>query len=353
MAKKLTISLLTLALAVSTAGACTSAIVSASVSRSGKPLLWKHRDTSSHESNFIERVEADNGKLGYVALFNAGDSLLAEAWIGVNDADFAIMNTASYNLAPDTAIYRDREGFIMTEALATCTSVEDFGELLDRLPKPLGVSANFGVIDSHGNGAFFETDDYGYVVFNLSDAPDGILIRTNYSFSGDENGGYGYIRYKNAEQQISKYLETEKLAPWDFTEGISRSFYHSIYNRDMASDSTRWVADNDFVARYSSTASVVIEGSLPGDTTGRRSVMWGALGYPPCAIVERISAGHVPDNVRPVLSGFKSEASQTAIAKKHKAFPMKDCNGSRYIDMYYLRPEIESCRIQSINKYGL
>ena len=83
---------------------CTSAIISGKANPEGRTLLWKHRDTG-HEHNFVARVSPTGHSLGYVALFNGGDSLLNEAWIGMNEAGFAIMNTASYNLAPDTAAY--------------------------------------------------------------------------------------------------------------------------------------------------------------------------------------------------------------------------------------------------------
>lgn len=348
MTKRLTASIMCIIIAVSAAVACTSAIVSASASKSGRPLLWKHRDTSSHENNFIERVESDGKSYGYIALFNAGDSLLAEAWTGVNDVGFAIMNTASYNLAPDTAAYRDREGFVMTEALRRCKTVNDFRILLDRLPRPLGVSTNFGVIDRDGNGAFFETDDYNYTIYDLADAPDGILIRTNYSISGTEGEGLGHIRYKNAEHILSDIIADGKVEPSDFTERISRSFYHSLWDRDMVCDTVRWLADTDFVPRYSSTASVVIEGAAGENCS---AVMWAALGYPPCAVVEKIDASHVPASVRQT-SRFGSEASARANACKHRAFAKNGGNGSRYIDMDYLRPLIINAHTKSLRNYG-
>ena len=86
------------------AEACTSMLVSGAYSRSGRPMMWKHRDTGA-EDNFIERKAATDSTIGFVALYNGGDSLLREAWMGVNDRGFAIMNTASYNLAPDTTDY--------------------------------------------------------------------------------------------------------------------------------------------------------------------------------------------------------------------------------------------------------
>lgn len=347
---KATLVILAVAGATIATEACTSMIVSAGASASGRPLLWKHRDTGC-ESNFVERTPARDGRHGYVALYNAGDSLLSEAWIGVNDVDFAIMNTASYNLAPDTASYKDREGAVMAEALRRCVTVDDFERLLQELPKPLGVQANFGVIDSQGNGAYFETDDYNYKKYDLADAEDGVLIRTNYSESGNDTDGYGYIRYNNTCQLLADKIASRSLAPADLTEGVSRSFYHSLTGRDMAADGSRWLVDQDFVPRRSSTASIVIEGARPGDTAGRRSTMWTALGYPPCAIVEAVTVDHVPEGMRPTLDGFRSPTCEETISKKRLAFPISRGSGPHYIDMDFLRPMIKRCHEESMKNY--
>lgn len=325
--------------------ACTSAIVSSKASAAHKPMLWKHRD-SSFESNFIERIAATDSAFAYIALFNAGDSLLSEAWIGVNDQGFAIMNTASYNLAPDTATYKDREGFIMTEALRTCRSVDDFSRLLSYHPKPLGVQANFGVVDADGNGAYFETDDHNFTKYDLSESQEGVLFRTNFSFSGDSAAGYGYIRYGNASDILSNHIQHQSLSPQHFTEIASRSFYHSLTSRDASNDSCRWIVDQDFIPRNNSCASVVIEVAPDG-----KSVMWAALGYPPCAIAYPATIDNVPDCLRPTLPGYKSDAAETSIAKKRKAFPITRGNGPKYIDMDYVRTEAAECHKQSMMNY--
>lgn len=330
--------------------ACTSMIVSAGASASGRPLMWKHRDTGT-EHNFVERVPARTGGLGYVALFNGGDSLLSEAWMGMNDAGFAIMNTASYNLAPDTARLKDREGAVMTMALRKCRRIEDFASLLDTLPKPMGVQANFGVIDAYGSGAYFETDDYSYVKFDLADATDGVLIRTNHSFTGNDTDGYGYIRYCNACDILAEEISTGQLSPEAFTEKASRSFWHSLLKKDFAASGDRWVIDQDFIPRNISSASIVIEGVVPGESLADMT-MWTVIGYPPCSHVEAVTLDHVPDGLRPVADGFHSPDCDEAVKRKHMAFPIDRGSGPHYIDMDYLRPVMESERARSIENYN-
>lgn len=326
------------------ADACTSAIVAAKASPYGRPMLWKHRDTSTID-NKVEYVAAKNGDHAYVALFNAADRRLAEAWTGFNDAGFAIMNTASYNIKDDNVSSKkmDREGFVMTIALRTCTTVDDFEQLLRSLPRPMGVEANFGVIDASGDGAFFETNNHSFRRFNLSDAPDGLLIRTNYSHSGRPDEGFGFIREKNAEDILRPYAAKGAITPELLTETASRSFWHSLKNTDFASPDFKgkWVVDQDFIPRFKSTATIVIEGCLPTDGkvspkfVADQYIMWTGLGYPPCAeiVPVRCAADGVDPDLRGTGPGGHSPMGDKVKARRAEVFPIHKGSGEHYIDM--------------------
>lgn len=321
--------------------ACTSAIISAKASANGRPFIWKHRDTGT-EHNFIEKVE-NPGNYTFVALFNGGDTLLRDAWLGMNDQGLMIMNTASYNLAPDTAKLVDQEGAVMRRALETCRTVEDFCNLLDTLPRPMGVQANFGVLDAKGNGGYFETNDVSFTPYLLSDSVP-MLVRTNFSVSGEEDRGYGYIRFDNA----CTLLGNDPVLPQDLTEGLSRSFYHSLLGRDLSRpEEGRWVIDQDFIPRNSSSASVVMINGL-GEA---QDVMMAALGYPPVAELYKITIDEVPDDVRPIAEGYRAPACNESIERKRLAFPIERGSGSHYIDMDYLRVVNDSLRRQNLLLY--
>ena len=312
--------------------ACTSAIVSAARSGTGRPLMWKHRDTGA-DNNFLARVEPGDSTIGYVALFNGGDSLLTEAWTGMNDAGFAIMNTASYNLMPDTAALKDREGVMMRTALERCRNVEDFEQLLRQWPRPMGVQANFGVIDAEGGAAYFETDDYGWTRFDVADSPDGYIIRTNFSVSGKSGAGYGYIRYNTACRLMK---EAETLTPDLFTESISRSYYHSLTGHDYMAEGEHYVADRDFIPRNISTASIVIEGvNSPSEASG--ITMHAALDYPPCAITRKVSLSDIPADLRASGPLFRSEACDRAMELRKSAVPYQGGSGPDYINLDIIR----------------
>lgn len=350
MNKRVILSTLFLVIVSGVVLACTSAIISSSVSKTGRPLLWKHRDTGV-EDNFVAKIGAKNvGEFDYVALFNAGDSTYRDAWLGMNEAGFAIMNTASYNLAPDTTDYKDREGIVMALALSKCRTLDDFENLLDTLPKPMGIQANFGLIDATGNGAYYETDDFKYVKYSLKDAENGVLIRTNYSHNRNVDGGYGYIREENARQLLAPYIAGDTVTAATFTEGLSCSFYHSLIGRDFSKGDDQWVVDQDFIPRRSSTASVVIEGVKPGDDPSL-FVMWTKIGYPPCSHVVPVMVDDVPRELLPDPMTWRSPLCDFVVGQKHKVFPIERGSGKYYIDMDLLKIIMQQESIISIENY--
>lgn len=324
--------------------ACTSAIIGASLNPSGRPILWKHRDTSTID-NKVEYVAPHGKDMGYVALFNAADRDLKEAWMGMNDAGFAVMNTASYNIKDDKVPARkmDREGILMTRALKTCRTVDDFARLLDTYPRPMGVEANFGVIDATGNGAYFETNNHSYVRYDLKDAPDGYLVRTNYSHSGRPNEGYGFVREDNALCEIQPYADEHAVTPEVLTEVISRTFYNDESKHDFSLGPDRWVADNDFIPRYKSTATVAIEGCVPVDTVANvtpqfvadQYIMWTGIGYPPVAEIKAVRnrPDGVDDGLRGIGPNGHSALGDRAKAMRDEVFRLGPGKDERYIDM--------------------
>lgn len=331
MKRLLSIILLAVA-ATAAATACTSLVATGRATASGHPLLWKHRDTGA-PGNFLARVEATDSTLAYVGLYNDGDSLLAEAWTGMNEAGFAVLNTASYNLAPDTARIKDREGLVMSAALARCRTVDDFARLLDSLPRPMGVQANFGAIDASGRAAYFETGDHSVCRFDV----DSAAIRTNHSLSGTPGRGNGYIRLAAARHLTAG----RRISPRLLADTLSRSFYHGLTARDHLADGDRYVADLDFIPRDITTASVVIESTPEGP------VMWASLGYTPVAPVGRVTLDSIPAAMGPDLPGWRSSACHAATDLRRTAIPFEGGSGPRYLDLHVLAPLIGQARLKS------
>lgn len=315
--------------------ACTSLIASGKATANGRPIIWKNRDTGAAD-NFLYRVQHP-GKIGYVGLFNGGDSLVTdEAWMGVNDAGFAIINTVAYNLPENAPSWIDREGYVMAQALETCRSVGDFETLLNNLPKPMGVRTCFGVLDAEGNGAYFETDDYNFVRFDLSDAPDGILIRTNYAYSGTPDEGMGYIRHQNVEHLLADAIKDGTITPTSLTDGVSCSFYNSMLGYDVLATDAHMAVDQDFVPRRSTTASIAIEGILPGEPVDS-IVMWAKMAYPPCTPTVRVGLRNIPEEATATPGHAHCRLAEEAAALKEKVFCIRRGSGPHYISLDALR----------------
>lgn len=330
--------------------ACTSAIIGAEATPDGRPLLWKLRDTNTTD-NKVEYIASKDGEYSYVALFNASDRKCEQAWIGMNNVGFAVMNTASYNLKDDDVPQKkmDREGYLMTIALRSCRTVDDFQQLLETLPRPMGVEANFGAIDAEGNGAYFETNNHSFTRFDLKDAPGHVLIRTNYSHSGRDNEGYGFIREANAEYLLRPYIETQSVTAEVLTEIVSRSFWHNLKGRDYSESGEHWVIDQDFIPRYKSTATVVVEGIPPLEDAsaitpgnlGAKYIMWTGIGYPPCSEILPVWCvdGGVPDCLRGISDNGHSSLGDEIKARRDDVFSIKKGNGHKYINMTKLYNE--------------
>jgi len=314
---------------------CTSAVVSGRVTPDGRPLLWKHRDASDL-NNRIVHFEAEGGKLEFVGLVNGVDTMANEVWAGYNTSGFAIMNTASYNLKNDTSSLSDREGVVMKQALGECRTVEDFARLLYSLPRPIGVEANFGVVDALGGAAYFEVNSYEVFRYDVKDSPDGYLLRTNYSVSGRPNEGYGYIRYDNAARLFSRATSERSITPEWITGICSRSFYHTLLGRDFTTDT--WVVDQDFIPRRSTSASVVIEGVKSGESPVF-TTMWTMLGYPPCSVVLPVWIGceyGVPTLLQGSEDSVRSPLCEWSNRLKNKVFSLERGSGPHYLHMALL-----------------
>ncbi len=334
-------------LTVVPAEACTSAVISGRATKSGRPLLWKHRDTGT-EWNHIEYLKGK--RFAFTGLVNSADEERKEVWAGANERGFAIMNTASYNMKPDSLKYLpEREGEIMKQALGECATVAEFEEFLKNMPQPRALETNFGVIDAEGGAAYFEVWDYGYTKYDANDAaqyPNGYIIRSNYSFSGAQDEGMGYIRYQNAEYLLHKAYATGALsAEWIFSSA-SRSFYHAVLGNDALSSSPNgWAIDQDFIPRNSSSASVVVEGVRKGENPDATTI-WSVIGYPPCsyAVAAWVKAKDEIADVIAAADNGRSAVNRLAVALKREVFPISRGNGSKYMRVDVIARAIDALR---------
>jgi len=321
--------------------ACTTCIIAGKATKDGRPLLLKNRDSDELQNKLMY---FNDGTFPYIGLVNSTDSIGKEVWGGFNTTGFAIINSASYNIKRnDTTKLSDREGELMKAALKSCSTVADFEKLLKELPKPLGVEANFGVIDASGGAAYFETGNYSYVKYDVNDpvvAPNGYLIRTNYSCSGIEDKGAGYIRYTTAQELFKERNNEEKFDYSFLLNGVCRSLKHSLTKTDLTKDlpenlsDTKYVWFQDYIPRPLSAAAIIFQGVKKGEDP-MLSTMWSVIGFPLTSVVVPVwitKNGSMPQ----VLVASKNGNSPLCeMSLKLKARVLSDFQGrgDKYMDI--------------------
>ena len=253
------------------------------------------------------------------------------------------MNTASYNLQVEKADFEDQEGVVMYQALASCRTLQDFEKMLDKMKKPRGVEANFGVIDAEGGAAYYEVNNTTWTKIDVNDpkiAPEGFLVYTNHSYTGRKDDGMGYVRYNTANEIFHKaWIQGVDVTPQWIFNNLSRSYYHSLLGVDLNKNPELapegWYIDQDFIPRRSTSASIVVKGVKKGENPDL-TVMWTVLGYPPCGIAIPLFAAAGADQPAYMCKTAESDnclMCDQALERRARIFPLKRGNGKNYFDI--------------------
>jgi hypothetical protein len=314
---------------------CTSAVVSVHASSEGAPLLWKNRDTGVL-SNKVVFVQDE--PFSYLALVNASVPSGRQAFAGLNSVGFAIMNTVAYNLPRKSGETEDLEGIIMADALRTCRSVKDFEAYIQaNLGPELGSWANYGVIDGEGNAYIFEIHNHGYNKIDAASPPEKYLVNTNYSRSGAEGKGAGYLRFERASQ-LFHGLQGKPIDFQDILSHFSRDIGHVLLEHPaiedlekIPSDDHAWVFTRDCVNRPSTASAVVITGKTPFQPESL-ATMWVIPGEPLCAVAVPlwVETGTSPEKL---WLGDEAPMWQESLRIKNIIRPFKEGNKGDYIDL--------------------
>lgn len=242
-------------------------------------MIWKNRDVSYPDQEIMHfRAQP----YSFVSIFTAGDT--TQAWGGVNEVGFAIedatnLNTSDYITGPDD------DGKIIKLALTRCRTVADFQTILDSTQVPgHSCPAIFGVIDTAGGTAIFETFAHSYIRYNASDsaaAPLGVLVRSNYSYAGNTSGRVGVYRHDRAKFLIERAVQGDSLTARYICRTVARDLrtttsfdpYPLPYEGQQGGLPRGWISTSGAICRRISVSGLVVEGVLPGEYTAF-STLW-------------------------------------------------------------------------------
>ena len=316
---------------------CTIGVASARATSDGRPLLWKIRDNSDLPDNSVAYDTSYPHR--FIAVTNAGDM---EVWMGVNERGFAIINSTSLDLPG--GISGLNNGLLMRFALGTCATVEEFGLLLESTNATgRRTQGNFGVIDTAGNAVMFEVGGNAYWRFDAnkpSTAPEGYVLRTNFSMTG--GGSVGVERYRRAAAQTGEFRRNNTLDYRSIIRYQARDFSdyssHPLpipYPREwIATTRLGYIYSNVSICRHKSISATAIIGVMPGELPSL-STMVTILGQP----ASGIAVPYWPVGIPPgIASGVQTPPLNVeANSIRSLLFDLPD--NVDYLDSYKLRDE--------------
>jgi hypothetical protein len=269
----------------------------------GRPLLWKNRDRGG--ASPVEFHYVSDGRIPFVAVTDVNDT--ARYYSGVNAEAFAIENTDNHNIPDQGGVAND--GITMRMALAICRTVDDFAALLDSADRRdvLGRAGyDYGVIDAYGGAAIFETQRWGYHRFDAVEAPGGFLIRTNFSYTGEDTSGqdsyYGLHRHARAMELFKTAVELGTLTPQYIFAHVSRDLTSAGFDpyplpfRGYEQSYPYGCVDNSTaICRATTTAVTVAQGVREGERP-EGAILWSMNGNPLTGIMTPlwVRAGSIP-----------------------------------------------------------
>jgi len=330
-----------MALSYLNGAACTTAIISGKYTKDGRPMMWKVRDTDYAKNCMIYFAD---GKYSYVGMVNSEDQSGKQIWGGANSSGFSIMNSASFNVnLNDTSSKKDLEGYFMRQALQQCATLADFETMLAANPKPMGLAAHFGVIDANGGAAFYEVNNYTYTKFdanNPGEAPNGYIIRTNFSFTGKKDVGYGFIRFQTAQELFFDAEGKGKLNYQTIIQEFSRCLKNPILNRDYRTEFSaipsgeHFVNADDLITRNETSSAILVHGVKPGEPADMATI-WTIIGFPNTCVAMPVwvrGGANLPKMLLRDANG-NSPLNRMALTLADECFPIKRSGGVRYLQI--------------------
>lgn len=306
-------------------------MITGAATADGSPILWKNRDTDTLDNKVLFVKDTP---YSYLGLVNADDTSGRWVYAGLNSVGFAVFNTVAYNLPEDDGM-KDLEGNVMADALRTCRTVEEFDAWLHRnLGKSLGCWTNFGVLDATGAACIFEVHNQGFKKIDSATEPSGWLVNANFSRSGEEGKGAGYLRFERATQ-ILEEKKPGKLTPAFIFDFLARDTGHiwlpsptlATLGTLSGKEPLRIMARHT-IDRGDTAAAIVIQGGF----ASRPATFWVALGEPVCAVAVPlwVEAGEVPAALH---AGEKSELNVESRRLSKRLHPYTEKDKIDYMDL--------------------
>jgi Acyl-coenzyme A:6-aminopenicillanic acid acyl-transferase len=313
---------------------CTIGLALGSATRDGRPVIFKNRDITAW--NLEYKTFTPSGYFAYTGNCYTGSSTV---WMGVNEVGFGIVQSAAYNVSGGGGGLSN--GTMMAYALKRCTTVAEFAAILeDTDGGGRSTSANYAVIDAHGDGAMFECSPYIHQRYD----PDasGLVVRANFAYIGD-SGRVGLNRMQRAWQLMTDaagdgildahYISKAVVADLALPE---QNPYPLPFQDAFPGMPNGYVNTGPFtglqtVCNYNTRACSVIHG-VPEGADAANTVIWSFFGQPVLSLPVPIFPA--TQTSPSVMTGSSSAMCALAHAKSSQAFDHGSYN--YYLNTAYL-----------------
>jgi len=299
-------------------------VANSSTTCDGRPLIWQNRE--SREEHVKARLFR-GPQYDFIGIINSNDT--TRVWMGLNTAGLALVGTPSPDHAPATSA---QPGAFIKKALGTCGRLEHFENLLAQTVNAgNGSQYNFGCIDALDGAAVYEMSSNKYQKFdthNPLDAPQGFLVRSNFSLTGKGKKASGSYRYHRANEILFNTVKNRTLDYQFVIRKMARDIkspqinpYPLPWQESYKEAPKGFVMTENSLNRHNTVCSIVVHGSRLAEAP-EFSTMWIMLGEPICtpAVPLWPRCGPVP----PELNGKgNAQLNQISIETDHTLYSAK------------------------------
>ncbi|KAA3662443.1 MAG: T9SS C-terminal target domain-containing protein, partial [Calditrichaeota bacterium] len=215
-------------------------------------------------------------------------------------------------------------------ALKTCSTIQQFRDLLNATDGKRRVHEHYAIIDSSGSGSMFEVDGYTWVEIAIVDSIGTMANTAKY--------------HPSAGPPVNKSTSPDREARAEYllTHGPENGLNYHYFVQDIIKDYCRTQLDEDFMpigqyytnpvlSRYKTAIGGVIRGVIPGDNPEIMASMWLCLSEPSLSVALPFfnNTGEVPDFIRSFAQGQGMAGSSDRVRQL-----IYDYTHGRYFDYF-------------------
>lgn len=176
--------------------------------------------------------------------------------------------------------------------------------------------------------------------FDANEDPRGYVIRTNFSYTGEENEGLGYVRHTCASTLFAPF-EAGSLSLVDLGSRLSRSMYHGLLDVDYRAlaenghlpSKSGYIDSDDLITRYGTSSMILVEGVARGEDASLTTT-WVQIGNPYLSpLVPLWTWQDIPAEMAMPMEGSDKTMAQLAMDLKKQLYPLPTIEKTRYLYM--------------------